>query len=219
MSNKVELSKLPTNGMEYYPVTYLLTDGSIINVHIRDTCGQEKYDAIWTQYYKKADGILLVFDISNRDSFDEIKNFYVTNIKEKCKPEIPIILLGNKTDLEDKREVSQEEAIDLAINEEYIYKESSCVKNENVIDSFETIIEMWNINNKKKIQESNTPIKRSKSKEKIENDNYNPRSDSFALSERTYSLKNNRISNNNEEEKENIKLNKKGKKNKKKKFC
>ena len=65
-------------------------------------------------------------------------------------PGIPIILLCNKTDLEDKRQVSQEEAIDLAINEEFIYKESSCVKNENVIDSFETIIEMWNINNKKK---------------------------------------------------------------------
>ena len=107
MSNKVELSKMPTSGIEYYPVTYLLTDGSIINVHIRDTCGQEKYNAIWTQYYKKADGILLVFDISNRESFDKIKNFYAINIKEKCKPGIPIILLGNKTDLEDKRQISQ----------------------------------------------------------------------------------------------------------------
>lgn len=218
MSNKAELSELSTCGMEYYPLSYLLSDGSVINVHIRDTCGQEQYNAIWNQYYKMADGILLVFDISNRDSFDKIKNFYVKNIKEKCKPEIPIILLGNKTDLEDKREVSQEEAIDLSTNEEFIYKESSCVENENVIDSFETIIEIWNINNKKKIQESNTPIKRSKSKEKIENDNYNPRSDSFALSERTYSLKNNKISNDNEEE-ENIKLNKKGKKKRKKKFC
>ena len=129
MSNKVELSKLPTNGMEYYPVTYLVTDGSIINVHIRDTCGQEIYNAIWTQYYKMADGILLVFDISNKDSFNDIKNYYVETIKEKCKSGIPIILLGNKTDLEDERQVSQEEAIALSIEEEYIYKETSCVNN------------------------------------------------------------------------------------------
>ena len=135
-------------------------------------------------------------------------------------PGIPIILLGNKIDLEDKRQISQEEAIDLAINEEYIYKESSCVKNENVIDSFETIIEMWNINNKKKIQESNTPIKRSKSKENMEEEltnNYrNYRNGSFALSQRNYTSKKKSL--NDDEENENIKL--KNNKNKKKKsFC
>ena len=202
---------MSTGGLDYYPVTYKLSDGSIINVHIRDTCGQERYDSINEQYYQKADGILLVFDIANESSFNKIKNYYIEKIKEKCKMGIPIILLGNKTDLEDKREVSQEEAIDLSIKEEYIYKESSCVKNENVADAFETIIEMWNLYNKKNNQNS---IKRTKSKDNLKKEN--ARTESFSLTERTYSYQN-KIEND-ENENESIHLNKTKKKTKKK-FC
>ena len=106
--------------------------------------------------------------------------------------------MGNKTDLEDKREVSQEEAIDLSIKEEYIYKETSCVKNENVADAFETIIEMWNIYNKKNNEGT---IKRSKSKDNLTK--HNTRTESFSLTERstTFDKKDN-------EDDENVKLKK-----------
>ena len=161
-----------------------MSDGSLINVHIMDTCGQERFDAINEQYFQKADGILLVFDISKLSSFNKIKNYYINSIKEKCKAGIPIILLGNKTDLQDQREVSQEMAINLSINEEYIYKETSCVNNENVADAFETIIEMWNIYNKEKSQKS---IKKTKSKIKLQKENI--RNDSLKLVERSHSYK------------------------------
>ena len=197
--------------MDYYPVTYKLADGGVINVHIWDTCGQERFNSIWEKYYKQADGILLVFDISNKESFNKIKNFYVQKIKDNCKINIPIILLGNKTDLDEQRQVSPEEAINLAINEEYIYKETSCALNENVADAFETIIEMWNVENKKMNQ---TPIKRSKTKESMENDDPILRSNSFALSERNYSSKNFK-SLNDDEENQKINLNKKSKKKRK----
>ena len=173
--------------MEYYPVTYKLSDGNVINVHIYDTCGQERFNAISESYYKKGDGILLVFDITSQKSFDKIKDYYVANIREKCKKNIPIILLGNKTDLDDKRVVSQEEAIDLAVNEEFVYKETSCLKNENVADAFETIIEIWNINNKNK---TTTPKNGNKIKEIYgeEQDEYtNDKDTSFSLSSRTNS--------------------------------
>ena len=200
--------------MDYYPVTYKLADGGVINVHIWDTCGQERFNSVCEKYYKQADGVLLVFDISNKESFNKIKNYYVQKIKDNCKLGIPIILLGNKTDLNEKRKVSQEEAINLSENEEYIYKESSCLLNENVADAFETIIEMWNILNKKMNQK--TPIKRSKSKESLPTDKID---DSFTLSERTYSSKKNAKSKNNDEEK--IYLNKENQKKikKKGKFC
>ena len=136
--------------MEYYPVSFKLSDGSIINVHIKDTCGQERYDSINERYIKNADGILLVFDISDKISFEKVQNYYPEIIENNCNPGIPILLLGNKTDLKDKRLVTVQEAIDLAINNEYVYKETSCVNNENVADAFETIIEMWNINSKTK---------------------------------------------------------------------
>ena len=198
--------------MDYYTVTYKLADGGVINVHIWDTCGQERYNSISEKYYKKADGVLLVFDISNKKSFNKINNYYVQKIKDNCKLGIPVILLGNKTDLNEKREVSQEEAINLSVNEEYIYKESSCLLNENVADTFETIIEMWNIQNKKMNQK--TPIKRSKSKKSLKIDEPILKNNSIILSERNYSLKNiNSL--NDDEETQKIQLNKKEKKKKK----
>ena len=187
ISNQSKTEFLQTTGMEYYPVSYKLSDGNVINVHILDTCGQEKFNAISESYYKKGDGILLVFDITSQKSFDKIKDYYVANIREKCKKNIPIILLGNKTDLDDKRVVSQEEAIDLAVNEEFVYKETSCLKNENVADAFETIIEIWNINNKNK---TTTPKNENKIKEIYgeEQDEYtNDKDTSFSLSSRTNS--------------------------------
>ena len=201
---------MSTCGLDYYPLTYKLSDGSLLNVHIRDTCGQERYDSINEQYYKTADGILLVFDITDEFSFSKIKTYYVKKIKEECKIGIPIILLGNKTDLENERKVLQEEAIDLSINEEYIYKETSCIKNENVADAFETIIEIWNISNKKNNQNS---IKRTKSKDNL--NTLNSRTSSFSLTERSYS---NKKSINESWENKSIHLHKKNKK-KKKKFC
>ena len=108
-----------------------------------DTAGQEVYKALVESYYKKADCCLLVYDITNKNSFLEIKNYYSKNIKEKCKPNIKVILLGNKTDLEN-REVSSKEGVDLSLEHNYTFMETSCLKNHNVADAFETLIEETN---------------------------------------------------------------------------
>ena len=114
----------------------------MVNVNIVDTAGQEKFRALSDKYYEKADGCLLVYDITDRDSFNEIKNYYSKKIKEKCKADIKIILLGNKTDLEEERKVSQDEGANLAAENCYMFMETSCLKNKYVADSFETLIEI-----------------------------------------------------------------------------
>ena len=65
--------------------------------------GQERYRALNKQYNKKADGYLLLYDITKNESYEEIKIYYIKEIKEKYKKDIKIMLLGNKTDLEDER--------------------------------------------------------------------------------------------------------------------
>lgn len=85
-----------------------------------------------------------MYDITSRKSFEEIKQYYFPNIKEYCKKDIKVILLGNKTDLEDKREVSPEEASIFAMENEYLFMESSCLKNTNVANAFVTLIEITN---------------------------------------------------------------------------
>ena len=117
---------------------------------IYDTAGQERFNAINESYYQKADAILLVYDISNRKSFEQIRNYYCPKIEENCKKNIPIILLGNKADKENEREVSIEEGAELAVEHKFKFKETSCVKNENVADAFEALIEMWNVEYRKK---------------------------------------------------------------------
>ena len=151
MKGKSVMIGLGTHGVDFISRSFQLADGSIVNALIYDTGGQEKYKAINESYYKKASAILLVYDITNRSSFDEIKNYYCDKIQELCKKDIPIILLGNKTDIEDERQIPQEEGIALALSHNYKFKETSCLKNENVADSFEALIELWNVEYQKKL--------------------------------------------------------------------
>ena len=121
-----------------------LSDGSIIKLRVMDTAGQEKFNAINESYYKQADCCLLVYDITSMDSFKSIKNYYIKKIKEKCNNGLKVILLGNKTDLKDKRQVSDDNGKDLAEENGYMFMESSCKDNYNVSDAFTALVEMTN---------------------------------------------------------------------------
>ena len=144
-------------GFPNYFSTYKLSDGSLVNVNILDTAGQEKFKAVSESYYKRADCCLLVYDISNRKSFDECKTYYNINIKERCKKNVKVILLGNKTDLEENREIKPEEGAGLSLENDYIFMETSCLKNENVASAFETLIEMTNIEAKRSQNNNKNP--------------------------------------------------------------
>ena len=139
-----------TAGVDFFIKTFQLSDGSVVNCLIYDTGGQEKFKSINSQYYRKANAILLLYDITKKDSFDEINNYYSKEIRERCNKNIPVVLIGNKLDLENEREVSQEEAIILAKQENYVFRETSCKTNQNVANAFEALIELWNNEERKK---------------------------------------------------------------------
>ena len=162
---------LSTVGIEDIFKGYRLSDGSIVNVRIMDTGGQERFDAINANYYKDADCCLLVYDITSEKSFDKIQNYYIGKIKENCKSIIKVILLGNKTDLEDERKISHKSGADLANENGYIFMESSCKDNYNISDAFTTLIEMTNselikTNNRKnfKLKDTTNNIKEEENK-------------------------------------------------------
>ena len=156
--------------------TFQLCDGSIINCMIYDTAGQERFNSLSVTYYKKADAILLVYDISEKSSFDKIKNNYAQKIKDYCKKDIPILLLGNKTDKENNRQVTSEEGIALALQENYEFKESSCLQNINVAGAFENLIERWNFDYHRTLRihsENNSQkVSRKKSKKNLDDTFY-----------------------------------------------
>ncbi|ETE73053.1 Ras-related protein Rab-8B, partial [Ophiophagus hannah] len=82
-------------------------DGKKIKLQIWDTAGQERFRTITTAYYRGAMGIMLVYDITNEKSFDNIKN-WIRNIEEHASSDVERMILGNKSDMNDKRQVSKE---------------------------------------------------------------------------------------------------------------
>ena len=158
MDKKANLDNPNTQGNPRYFKTYKLSEGSLVNVCILDTAGQEQYKAITESYYKKADCCLLVYDITRRNTFKECTDYYTPNIRQKCKKNIQIILLGNKTDLEDQREVKPEEGANFANENGFDFMETSCLQNKNVASAFEALIEMANKEAKKKIKEKNIEL-------------------------------------------------------------
>ena len=131
-------------------------DGSYVNCEIIDTGGQEKYNALNVTYYKRADCCVLVYDVTSEESFEECENFYKKQIEQNCKKSIKVILVGNKTDLENQRKIKTEEGSKFAEDNHYYFRETSCETNTNVSDAFETIIVMTHndmIKNNEKIKE------------------------------------------------------------------
>lgn len=107
-----------------------------------DSSGQERFRSLNEQYYNHVDSIILVYDIANLKTFIECKKYFCKKIKEKCKKNIKVILIGNKKDLENKREVSFKEANDFAHLNNYTLMETTCLLNEKVFESFEKIFEI-----------------------------------------------------------------------------
>ena len=123
-------------------------------------------------YYKKSDCIILVYDISDRESFELCKTYFCETIKEKCKNDIKVILVGNKIDLEDKRNVSYEEGANFAFLNNWLFIEASCLKNINVYETFKKVIEMSLDKNQEIPQEQITPDKNNKFLAQSKNKSY-----------------------------------------------
>ena len=142
--------QLATIGIERNPNKYILSDGTIIDCSILDTNGTERFRALNENYFRQADGCIIVYDITNQKSFDEITEYYIPKLKDKCKENITTILLGNKSDKEDERIISIEQGIQLALDNNFIFKETCCNERTNVSNAFQTIIEMTNSDMKKR---------------------------------------------------------------------
>ena len=104
---------LSTVGIDMRNKRIELENGQKVNIKFYDTSGQERYRSLAPNFIKKADGIILMYDITNRESFDTISRWWndIFDLKER---DFPVILVGNKCDLEDERKVQKEEGEKIA---------------------------------------------------------------------------------------------------------
>ncbi|KAI8093335.1 ras-like protein 3 [Halteromyces radiatus] len=107
---------------------------------VLDTAGQEEYSAMREQYMRNGEGFILVYSITSRLSFEEISTFYQQIRRVKDKDFFPMILVGNKCDLESDRQVSSQEGYDLAKEFGCPFMETSAKQRINVDDSFYEVV-------------------------------------------------------------------------------
>ena len=161
LHNQFDINTKETVGVEFGSKNYNMGEKDIVKAQIWDTAGQERYRAITKAYYKGAKGALLVYDISRKSSFDNIDNWLI-DLRTNGDKDIIIVLIGNKSDLIDKREVSKEEAEIKAEQFNIAFLETSAKSGENIDKAFTEIIEqIYKINitmpqNDEQIEGNNT---------------------------------------------------------------
>lgn len=130
---------------------------------ILDTAGQEEYSAMREQYMRTGEGFLLVYSIDSKPSMDELTSFYEQILRVKESENVPIVLVGNKCDLENERQVSYEEGELLAKSfNNCTFIETSAKQSINVEEAFYDLVRSVRNNNKPKVvappvEESSVP--------------------------------------------------------------
>ncbi|KAJ6822451.1 ras-related protein Rab11D-like [Iris pallida] len=148
--NEFSLDSKATIGVEFQTRT-LIIDRKNVKAQIWDTAGQERYRAVTTAYYRGAFGALLIYDITKRQTFDHIPR-WLEELRSHADKNIVIMLVGNKSDLDDKRAVSVEDAKEFAQKEGLFFLETSAMEATNVEPSFMTVLtEIFNIVSKKSL--------------------------------------------------------------------
>lgn len=136
----------PTIGLDLAIKTIELY-GMIIKIQMWDTAGQERYRALTNNYYNGADAVIVVYDVNNRESFDNVRS-WINNIIDKAKPNVQKILIGNKIDKK-CRMVSTDEGNTIAKEFKMSFFETSTKYRRNNQNIFQMIAENLVIQHKK----------------------------------------------------------------------
>ncbi|XP_034529417.1 ras and EF-hand domain-containing protein-like [Notolabrus celidotus] len=155
-------STTATVGIDY-SVKTLTLDNMQVAVQLWDTAGQERFRSITKQFFRKADGVVVMYDITVEDSFWAVQP-WLNNVQEAAGEGVPILLLGNKMDMDGQREVSFRVAEQLAYENRVIFFEVSAYTGKNVTESLthlaRVLIQQEDRVREKTVILSNQPVKK-----------------------------------------------------------
>ena len=138
--NQFNDSQLTTVGKESY-IMQVNLHGYELKMKIWDTAGQERFKSMSVQVIKTSDAVVLVYAINDRNSFNALDRWLLKISEASDISKKPIIVIGNKSDLDDKRQVSYEEGKNFAKNKGYNFYETSAKTGENINEAFNDIFE------------------------------------------------------------------------------
>ena len=165
-----DINMISTLGVDFKRKTEIIDDKQI-NIKVWDTAGQECFRNIQKIYYHNTEGVLLVFDLTSRQTFEQL-NYWFENIKIECPKDVAICLVGNKSDLKDHIDVSDEDINEyLKKNNNPKFFKTSAATGENIKEVFQYISreimekkKEEKQNNTKRIQVVKTNMRREKKK-------------------------------------------------------
>ena len=145
-NNEFKENSLSTIGIDFQTKFFKFEDKKI-KVNYTDTAGQEKFRAISVNYLKGTNGVILVFDLTNKESFD-LLDTWMDELKNNNKMDISKVLIGNKADLADKIEVPKEEIDNFTKKVGCEYFECSAKTGQNVSEALDEIAKITFMNMK-----------------------------------------------------------------------
>jgi small GTP-binding protein len=128
---------ISTIGVDY-KIKLVNENNQLIKLQIWDTAGQDRFRCITKNYFRGSDGIMLIYDITNQMSFNNIRN-WITQIKDSLGDEARITLVGNKVDLESNRIVLKEDGMKLATEHGFSFFETSAKEKINIDEAFSNL--------------------------------------------------------------------------------
>ncbi len=128
---------ISTIGVDF-KINTILLDEKTVKLQIWDTAGQERFRTIISSYYRGAHGVIVVYDVTNQESFDNVKQ-WLTEIEKYSSTNVNIVLVGTKNDLTSKKMVDYSTAKQFADSIGITFIETSAKNNTNVESAFETL--------------------------------------------------------------------------------
>ena len=131
---------MATIGLDYRLKTMTLKSGKTVKIQIWDTAGQDRFRAITKNYYKSAHGVILIYDITSIQTFENVKS-WISQIRDEASANIVIYIVGNKIDIDEERKIKKEEGQKLADEFGFPFTEASAKNGININETFEDIVE------------------------------------------------------------------------------
>ncbi|XP_063153726.1 EF-hand calcium-binding domain-containing protein 4B-like isoform X2 [Candoia aspera] len=151
-------------GMDYR-IKNLLLDNKHFALRLWDTAGQERYHSITKQFFRKADGVVLMYDITSEYSFADVR-YWLNCVQEGAGEGVMVLLLGNKTDCNAERRVSEKDGAHLAKACRLLFYECSAASGHNVTESIIHLVRLMKTQEdqlKQKVLELPVPLKNKRS--------------------------------------------------------
>ena len=150
--NEFNENKAPTSGAYNYQKTIKIGDKEVL-LELWDTAGQEKFRSLGKIFYQKAEAVCLVYDITNKKSFENLKNNWYEDLQQYGRKDVIIAVVGNKSDLYETEQVTEKQAKDFAEEKGAFFQLTSAECNAGINELFKYLAEEYL--KKKKILQKN----------------------------------------------------------------